>query len=960
MPELTFHGCFSRFAGDASEPIDFLSNEWTKVRNKKRKGKEEKRISKSECNWKIAKSKAKLEVAPKDDNAYLRKNEQESKQKMKKSVQSKPNNLKPSKLKNHISNLTEQDIDLKLKELLKNEIKLHQENEKVESGLKSVKVSLKRSMDLIKAQKKLYLLLLEFEMNRSSIHWNNTLGDRSFHNIEPNPLHEAINKTMNKINKATHHLCLLEDIVQGNINHLQKIHNDRHDSKRHYDNYHCLNNGFIDHYGNIHEEHQPYPNEDYKCYCCDGPCRSIPKYDRVQAYLHRQRLRYQKAKLDLETEREMDKMKHQHGNENLHCSQGLFQNIPSYHDKRTQRKINLMKAKLQEQLKQHIESKKEHKNLLRRLQLLQNREGYEQSKRNIARKINNNITESVWNEKEIIRNKQKINKLRQRQGYSRIERAFMALDEDPLLTNVTASVINATNSDETNDTTATTPPSNDVPNIVNLNGDSLEEFLRELQTSSHLMDELERQRAEFDEERERYINETKILFEESNRLRKANDDARDIHEHLRNEMHNQVTTQDRLLQLIRSQQHTTSTDISSPVKRLLDKYYSLDDSSKQALWNSAMTTNNIALQHALFKLQDDVKNRNNPVNQAKLANELIKLADTYKMPELKFDEQAKKHRYNYHTWITKLRSILAMFSHTSSVLCDDEIIPFDDSECIGNKALYLLIGSRVDGYFQRIIKQFEGKGDKSLELLKSQCANINALYKDHFHHLFTSIRIRDSESATSYLRRFTYAKTEAEGAGNVYTTPELVAFILSGLSNTKNMKYETAIQLYNLEMDNRKTFTLEEIKTKFFSIDKKIARDQALTRLAIGSAARGHLQSKCGTEPRSNHRRKHNNRSVTNRTRNEHANSASHSTVSAVTCYNCGETGHYASNCTKKKQQQASRPGNAARGNVARGTVPSNKSTDSPAIVCAARALHLAHAMSARRIIEYCVDGGAR
>jgi hypothetical protein len=354
----------------------------------------------------------------------------------------------------------------------------------------------------------------------------------------------------------------------------------------------------------------------------------------------------------------MDKMKHQQDNENLHCSQGLFQNIPSYHDKRTQHKIALMKAKLQEQLKQHIESKKEHKNLQRKLQLLQHREGYEQSKHNIARKINNNVTESVWNEKEIIRNKQKINKLQQRQGYSRIERAFMALDEDPLLTNVTASVINATNSDETNDVTATTPPSNDIPNVVNLNGDSLEEFQRELQrrerdqllqnltraeqTSSHLMDELERQRAEFNEERERYINETRILFEESNRLRKANDDACDLHEHLRNEIHDQATTQNRLLQLIQSQNHATSTDISSPVKGLLDKYYSLDESSKQALWNSAMTTNNIALQHALFNLQEDVKNRNNPVNQAKLAKELIKLADTYKMPELKFDEQAKK------------------------------------------------------------------------------------------------------------------------------------------------------------------------------------------------------------------------------------------------------------------------------------------------------------------------------
>jgi hypothetical protein len=80
MTELTFHGCFSRFAGDASEPIDFLSNKWTKVRNKKRKGEKENKILILSCNWKIAKSNAsRLEVAPKEQFAYHIKNKQELK-----------------------------------------------------------------------------------------------------------------------------------------------------------------------------------------------------------------------------------------------------------------------------------------------------------------------------------------------------------------------------------------------------------------------------------------------------------------------------------------------------------------------------------------------------------------------------------------------------------------------------------------------------------------------------------------------------------------------------------------------------------------------------------------------------------------------------------------------------------------------------------------------------------------
>jgi hypothetical protein len=67
-----------------------------------------------------------------------------------------------------------------------------------------------------------------------------------------------------------------------------------------------------------------------------------------------------------------------------------------------------------------------------------------------------------------------------------------------------------------------------------------------------------------------------------------------------------------------------------------------------------------------------------------------------------------------------------------------------------------------------------------------------------------------------------------------------VTFALSGLSNTKNMKNETAIQLYNLEQDNGKSFTLQQLEQKFFSIDEKTACDQSLTQLALSSMVRHH------------------------------------------------------------------------------------------------------------------------
>jgi hypothetical protein len=332
MPELTFHGCFGRFAGDASEPIDFLSNEWTQVRNKQRKGDKKKNISKSSCNWKFAKRNATLEVAPKEQVAYLTENNQKIKKNTKNlskmPVQSTSRKLEQKKFENYISNLTEQDIDIKLKELLKNEIELQQEQDNMNSSLKSAKTSLERSVEMIQIQQKLYQILLEFEMNRSSTYWNFVMGNRSFRDFEHDPLHEEMNKKISKLNKAKSQLNKLDDSIKNTLYALQKTYGNRFTLAHDQQNYSCLNNGYIDCYGNIHDEYQPYPNEDSRCYHNMRPRRKIPKYDKVKASFLRRKLRYQKAKLSLDTERELKKMRYPAANSSMDSNTYMFK---TYH-----------------------------------------------------------------------------------------------------------------------------------------------------------------------------------------------------------------------------------------------------------------------------------------------------------------------------------------------------------------------------------------------------------------------------------------------------------------------------------------------------------------------------------------------------------------------------------------------------------------------------------------------------
>jgi len=108
--------------------------------------------------------------------------------------------------------------------------------------------------------------------------------------------------------------------------------------------------------------------------------------------------------LDLETERELERMKYNATDIPTDQKQYMFQNIPSYHNKRVQRKLHTLESELQRQFEHHIQAEKERENLSRKLHLLNKKDRYHQTKSSIAKKLNDNITTNVWKEKELVRN----------------------------------------------------------------------------------------------------------------------------------------------------------------------------------------------------------------------------------------------------------------------------------------------------------------------------------------------------------------------------------------------------------------------------------------------------------------------------------------------------------------------------------------------------------------------------
>ncbi len=130
--------------------------------------------------------------------------------------------------------------------------------------------------------------------------------------------------------------------------------------------------------------------------------------------------------------------------------------------------------------------------------------------------------------------------------------------------------------------------------------------------------------------------------------------------------------------------------------------------------------------------------------QAKLAKELIKLENTYKVPELTFSNQAGRCCFGYQTWFNKLRPFLAMFPETSEAIQGDKIVPFKDANYVRNKALYLVIVSWVDAYFQCAIRKLEGKGDQALLFIK---INVQVLQQT-IHTTFTTYSCRSASRKT--------------------------------------------------------------------------------------------------------------------------------------------------------------------------------------------------------------------
>jgi hypothetical protein len=273
---------------------------------------------------------------------------------------------------------------------------------------------------------------------------------------------------------------------------------------------------------------------------------------------------------------------------------------------------------------------------------------------------------------------------------------------------------------------------------------------------------------------------------------------------------------------------------------------------------------------------------------AKLTKDLLTHSEKHKVNELKYEEQAGKRRLYFHNWLTRLAAVIKMFPQTAPVLdIDNEIVLFPDPTCIDNRALYMLLCSKVDNFYRTLIQREHNLGDRALKLLKSYCASCTLVDKNHFHREFTNLQLSNDETATHFLKRFTIARTKAIIADNIYSDDETVDLFLAALAQTKNVQYLYIIQHYMSERQSARTVLFHDLERRLLAIDESSKRETFTRRrakVALGLAA--------GTVP----------------------DAAAHATTAKqIICYNCGKPGHKVPECPAPKKQQANHASSTGR-----------------------------------------------
>ena len=167
----------------------------------------------------------------------------------------------------------------------------------------------------------------------------------------------------------------------------------------------------------------------------------------------------------------------------------------------------------------------------------------------------------------------------------------------------------------------------------------------------------------------------------------------------------------------------------------------------------------------------------------------------------------------FNTWFDDPQLILSSKNETASLITGQTTITeFTDSSCAANKAIYNLIRAYCDHYYKKVISCHKEFGDKALQLLRSHCATVTSVDKNHFARILSSITMNPNEPITNYLTRFITARHNSEHVGNTHDDEYLIDIFLTGI-RTKDPHYLAMKAPILTKIKNQESLTFAEVES---------------------------------------------------------------------------------------------------------------------------------------------------
>ena len=244
---------------------------------------------------------------------------------------------------------------------------------------------------------------------------------------------------------------------------------------------------------------------------------------------------------------------------------------------------------------------------------------------------------------------------------------------------------------------------------------------------------------------------------------------------------------------------------------------------------------------------------------------------------------------------------------------------FPDPESEANKAVYALVRAYSDITYSTLIHRHYGKGNLALQLLQQHSAQFTPTDMNFFNQELHSMSILPNETASSFICRFNFARSDAETVGNTYEDGQLVDLFLSGMRHTKQLQYLSDLASFRTQRDNNPSQTnMATIESRFSAIDEDISRGAAQSHHVNLISANRNMFTRDKSKKRSftsgnaksaNNRPKPpsrpSNPNATSRSSLRNATTPTRQT-SNIRCHRCGQRGHIMRNCTNRPSLSSS------------------------------------------------------